>query len=67
MDEDEGLGIPNRSDSTLSNAAADPLELEKANALFKKEDRIQAFNDLAYINKFARNCHEKSQMRLLTV
>jgi len=40
VDEDEGLGIPNRSDSTLSNAAADPLELEKANALFKKEDRI---------------------------
>ena len=67
VDEDGGLDIPNRNDSTLSNAAAETLELEKSNAFFKREDRIQAFNDLAYINKFARNCHEKSSMRLLTV
>lgn len=28
---------------------------------------MKAFTDFAYINKFARNCNEKSQMRLMTV
>jgi hypothetical protein len=54
-------------DSALSTESAHARELEKTNALFKREDRVSAFNDFSYINKFARNCHEKSQMRLLTV
>ena len=33
---------------------------------FTKEDRVKVFRDLAYINKFARNCPAHSQMRLLT-
>lgn len=34
--------------------------------LFKKEDRINAFKDLAFINKYARTCPASSQMRLMT-
>lgn len=34
--------------------------------LFPKEDRVKAFRDLAFINKFARNCPFNSQLRLLT-
>ena len=33
---------------------------------FTKEHRIKVFRDMAYINKFARNCPPNSQMRLLT-
>ena len=32
---------------------------------FTKEERIKAFQDLMYINKYARNCPENSRMRLL--
>lgn len=33
---------------------------------FTKEDRVKVFRDMAYINKFARNCPPNSQMRLFT-
>lgn len=44
----------------------DPEELRKASLLFTKDDRVRAFRDLVYLNKFARNCPVNSQMRLMT-
>jgi len=55
-----------RSDSTLRLKDQDLEEQRKAALLFKKEDRIDAFNDLIFLNKFARNCPAGSQMRLMT-
>jgi len=34
---------------------------------FSKDDRVKAFNDLLFINKYARNCADDSKMRLLAV
>ena len=39
---------------------------QKEKLQFKKEDRVKAFNDLVFINKYARNTPPTSQLRLLT-
>lgn len=63
--DDENNGSP-KKDSTLDINEVEAEELRKAALLFTKEDRIRAFRDLAYLNKFARNCPANSQMRLMT-
>jgi len=35
---------------------ADENERKRNAELFTKDDRVKVFRDLAYINKFARNC-----------
>ena len=30
--------------------------MAKVEAIFDKDDRVKAFSDLSYINRFARNC-----------
>jgi len=52
---------------TTAIKEVDEEEKRKQAMLFKKEDRINAFKDLAFINKFARQCPASSQMRLTTV
>jgi len=54
-DEDDIIGVPAR-DSTIDNQSEDEAEIQKSAQTFVKEDRISAFHDLVYINKFARNC-----------
>ena len=63
-DEDDDLGVPAR-DSTLEVRSADGDEPSKP-ATLSKEARVKAFTDFSYINKFARNCHDGSHMRLMT-
>ena len=58
------------SDSAL-DTQLDPeaveAEQQKAAQLYTKEDRIAAFRDLAYVNRFARNCPPASLMSMLSV
>lgn len=63
--DEENNGSP-KKDSTLDMNEFEAVELRKAALLYTKEDRIRAFRDLAYLNKFARNCPANSQMRLMT-
>ena len=53
-------------DTELDPEAAE-AEQQKAAQLYSKEDRIAAFQDLAYVNRFARNCPPASLMSQLSV
>ena len=66
-DDEDPVGINGRRDSTLDNASADEADLLKAREHFTREERVQSFQDLAYVNRFARNCPATSSMSLLTV
>ena len=63
-EEEEDIGV---TTAIEDQSADDEAEQVKAAQQFTKEDRVQAFEDLAFINKFARNCPQTSRMRFLTV
>ena len=63
-EEEEDIGVTTTMDDQSADDEAEQLKKEQQ---FNKEDRVQAFKDLAYINKFARNCPQTSRMRFLTV
>ena len=59
-DDEFDLGVPPTRDNNLDQKSEDGDDAEKVPAILPKESRIKAFNDFAYINKFARNCHVSS-------
>ena len=66
IDEDTTIAGLEAQDSTLDeNESSKAAAKEKEEAEFTKEERIKAFQDLMYINKYARNCQENSRMRHL--
>jgi hypothetical protein len=66
LDDDDNQDAFGKKDSTV-DLNADDAERRRTEIEFTKEDRIKAFNDLLFINKYARNCPEDSKMRLLAV
>lgn len=68
IDEDDDIGIVARPDSTLDGESVlSEAEQDKITKQFTRDERVGSFQDMAYINKFARNCPPASLMSLLTV
>jgi len=65
VEDDAPIAGLDNQDSTLDQDSQYDMEKQKQAEEFVKEDRIRAFQDLIYINKYARNCAENSQQRLL--
>ena len=60
VDDDTAIAGLDVNDSTLDQESQLAAIAEKEAQEFSKEDRIKAFQDLMYINRYARNCPEGS-------
>ena len=62
VEDDAPIAGLDNLDSALDQDSQYDMEKQKQAEEFVKEDRIRAFQDLMYINKYARNCAENSQL-----